>query len=170
MENSRISNVSAASAEWHSEDFIYKSVVNYLKENGYKVQKEAGLKEENEKVERVINATKFLKKEVIEVKGFPHYYFPAATQPVPAKSTFSKSWFIQGLFDSFMNFNLVENAEVAMAAPNVSRYQAIIKELNHYFSVNDLYFRIYLVNEDGSVEVSNLNSRHSEPQPVLKGE
>ena len=48
-----------------------------------------------------------------------------------------------------------------MALPNVSRYQAIIQKLNDYFSINDLYFRIYLVNEDGSVEVSNLNSKYS---------
>lgn len=48
-----------------------------------------------------------------------------------------------------------------MALPNVGRYQAIIKKLNDYFFINDLYFRIYLINEDGSVEVRNLNSRYA---------
>jgi hypothetical protein len=158
MENNAISNALNTSAEWYSEEFIYKSVVNYLKENGYKVQKVAGCKEEYEKVERVITATKFFKKEIIEVKGFTPYYFPATNHPSPPKS--AKIWFTDALFNSFMNFSGIDNAEVAMAVPNVSRYQAIIKELNNYFTVNDLFFRIYLVNENGSVEVSNLNYKH----------
>jgi hypothetical protein len=158
MENSLASNTSVKNTAWYSEDFIYESVVKYLKENGYKVQKETPSKDLPEKPERIIAASKFFKKEVIEVKGYPHYnpnHLPAVTQ----KSTHAKSWFTEALFNSFVNFASFENAEVAMAVPNVSRYQAIIKNLNDYFTVNDLYFRIYLVNEDGSVEVSNLNQK-----------
>ncbi|HEX8277274.1 MAG TPA: hypothetical protein VF540_01215 [Segetibacter sp.] len=159
MENSGILNVPIQPpAEWYSEEFIYISVVNFLKENGYKVQKEAGPKEDTYKGEKVITATKFFKKEVIEVKGFPNHY-PATDTVTRTRNTPAKSWFTEALFNSFMNFNLIDNAGLGMALPNVSRYQAIVKELNNYFTINDLYFRIYLVNENGSVEVSNLNLR-----------
>lgn len=143
---------------WYSEEFIYACVIKYLKENGYKIQKE-NRANEVEKAERIITATKFFKKEIIEVKGFPHFH-PNHPQVIVPKTTHAKSWFTEALFNSFVNFSTFENSEVAMALPNVGRYQAIIKNLNDYFTINDLYFRIYLVNEDGSVEVSNLNQTH----------
>lgn len=150
----------AIKPDWYSEEFIYKSVVNFLKENGYKVSKDNSQKE-SDKAGRTIIASKFFKKEVIEVKGFPHYYHPLTRQSVPAKSTHAKSWFTEALFNSFVNFSVNDNAEVAIALPNAERYQAIITKLNDYFSINDLYFKIYLVNEDGSVDVSNLNYKYA---------
>ncbi|MCW3106841.1 MAG: hypothetical protein JWQ09_1347 [Segetibacter sp.] len=142
----------------NSEEFIHASVVKYLKENGYKVQKESRFKEA-EKAEKIITASKFFRKEIIEVKGLPHYD-PHHLHTVAPKATHAKSWFSEALFNSFVNFSSFENVEVAMALPNVGRYQAIIKNLNDYFTINDLYFRIYLVNEDGSVDVSNLNHKY----------
>lgn len=158
MENNFTSTITVNNNTWYSEEFIYTSVVKYLKENGYKVQKE-GVVKEAEKAEKIITASKFFKKEVIEVKGFP-YYNPNHLHTVVPKATHAKSWFTEALFNSFVNFSSFSDAEVAMALPNVGRYQAIIKNLNDYFTVNDLYFRIYLVNEDGSVDVSNLNQKH----------
>jgi hypothetical protein len=154
-----LSNVEIYGPQWFSDDFIYNSVVNYLKENGYKIQKESTTKD-SDKPEKIIVASKFFKKEIIEVKGFPHYIsnHTNTTQP---KSTHAKSWFAEALFNSFINFGRIENAEVAIALPNVSRYQAIIEKLNDYFTANDLYFKIYLVNEDASVEVSNLNYKYT---------
>lgn len=158
MEKTTLTNSSAKTTDWYSDEFIQASVVKFLKENGYKVHKE-NLQKEAEKGEKIITASKFFKKEIIEVKGFPQYR-DNALNSVPVKSSAAKSWFTEALFNSFINFSNFENAEVAMALPNVPRYQSIIKKLNDYFTINDLYFRIYLVNEDGSVEVSNLNQKH----------
>ena len=155
MEKNQPYTLAVKSNDWYSEEFIYSSVVKYLKENGYKVQKESRLKDAD-KPGMIITASKFFKKEIIEVKGFPHYY-PNQLHTITPKATQAKSWFTEALFSSFANFSSFENAEVAMALPNVGRYQAIIKNLNDYFTANDLYFRIYMVNEDGNVEVSNLN-------------
>ena len=153
MEDNLLPHV--APANWYSEAFISNSVISFLKESGYKIHRESSSRE----TEKIITATKFFKKEVIEVKGFP--YTPSGREAVTAKNTHAKSWFAEALFNSFINFTVIENAEVAMALPNVSRYRAIIEKLYDYFSANDLYFRIYLVNEDGSVEVSNLNLKYS---------
>jgi len=142
--------------DWYTDEFIYNSVVKYLRQNGYKVHKDA---KENDKEDLKIVATKFFKKEVIEVKGILHPHAPHYI--VAPKSIHAKNSVSEGLFNSFINFSLVENAEVAMAVPNISRYQSIIEKLHDYFTFNDLHFRIYLVNEDGSVEVSDLNQRHN---------
>ncbi len=164
MANS-ISTSGIETTDWYFEDFIYNSVSKFLKENGYKVQKENSTKEKD-KTETKIIASKFFKKEIIEVKGFPNYYYSNSSQTIePAKNSYAKNWFTEALFNSFINFSLSENAEVAIALPNVARYQAIIKKLNDYFTVNDLYFRIYLVNEDGSVDISNLNEKYCGIKP-----
>lgn len=143
---------------WYSEEFICNSVSVFLREGGYKIQKESRSKDAERK-EIILIASKFFKKEIIEIKGFPYYNQNSLHTVIP-KATQAKNWFTEALFNSFVNFSNFENAELAMALPNVGRYQAIIKNLNDYFTENDLCFRIYLVNEDGSVEVSNLNHKY----------
>ncbi len=157
MENNLLPQILPV-ANWFSEEFISAQVVKFLKENGYKVHREPFGKD-HDKSDKIITASKYFRKEIIEVKGFPtsHLHSPTA---MPAKNTHAKSWFTEALFNSFVNFSSFENAEVAMALPNVGRYQAIIRNLNDYFTVNNLFFRIYLVNENGSVEVSNLNQTY----------
>lgn len=145
------------STDWYTDDFIHSSVVRFLKDNGYKIHKENP--REGERDERRIYASRFFKKEVIEVKGL--HQAPSAALLSVNKAAHARLSVSEALFNSFINFNTVDNAEVAMAVPNVSRYQAIIEKLHDYFTFNDLYFRIYLVNEDGSVEVSNLNEKQT---------
>jgi len=156
MQNYSASTDSIKNHDRYSEEFIHSNLVKYLKENGYKVHKDNRLKE-TEKAERIIIATKFFKKEIIEVKGYPVL---RENQNTVARKVAAKSWFTEALFNSFVNFSSFTDAEIAMALPNVGRYRTIISNLNDYFTVNDLYFRLYLVNEDGSVEVSNLNQKY----------
>lgn len=157
MNDNLLSTDLTKSVDYYSEDFIYTRLVKYLKENGYKVQKE--LPKEGEKNQKVIIASRFFKKEIIEIRGYPHYSNHQLA--VPSKNLHAKSWFTEALFNSFVNFSSFDNVEVAMALPNVGRYQAIIEKLTDYFTVNDLYFKIYLVNEDGTVEESNLNQKYT---------
>ncbi len=149
--------------DWFSEEFISQSVIKFLKANGYKIQKEYA----SERGEKLISASRYFKKELIEVKGFPTSYFSNDINKAPLKNSSvahaAKNWFSEALFNSFMNFGNYysnENVVVAMALPNVERYQIIIKRLQDYFTLNDLYFKIYMVNEDGDVEVSNLNETY----------
>jgi hypothetical protein len=111
----------------------------------------------------MIAASRYFKKELIEVKGFPTSYYANDVNKAPIKSTAAnqaKNWFSEALFNSFINFGNYynhDNVIVAMALPNVERYKTIIQRVQDYFTLNNLYFKIYLVNEDGDVEVSNLN-------------
>jgi hypothetical protein len=144
---------------WYSEEFIITSITTYLKNNGYKIHKDAG--KVSDRPEKLVIASKYFTKEIIEIKGFPSAAAPySGLQKSAQSSSHAKHWFSDALFSSFVNFGKyysIENAEIAMALPNVERYKAIIEKVQDYFTVNNLYFKIYLVNEDGEVEVSNLN-------------
>jgi len=151
---------------WYSEQFISDSLINYLKDNGYKIHKDVYTKMP-EKAETIITASKFFTKEIIEVKGLPSEVQKWSPQKETPKNTshvhHAKSWFSEALLNSFMNFGKyysIDNAEVAMALPNVEKYKAIIEKVQDYFALNNLYFKIYLVNQDGSVDVSNLNIKY----------
>lgn len=149
-------------AEWYSEEFISNSLINYLKENGYKIHRDLYNKMPD-KVDTIIIASKFFSKEIIEVKGYPNEFYKNNNKETPKNSTpgyHAKKWFSEALLNSFVNFGKYysnDSAVVAMALPNVDRYLTIIEKVQDYFSLNNLYFKIYLVNQDGQVEVSNLN-------------
>jgi hypothetical protein len=144
---------------WYSEEFIIDSITAYLKDNGYKIHKENA--KPLERPEKVVIASKYFTKEIIEIKGFPTKGGAySGLQKASTTSAHAKHWFSEALLSSFVNFGKyysIENAEVAMALPNVERYKAIIEKVQDYFTVNNLYFKLYLVNEEGDVEISNLN-------------
>lgn len=151
--------------EWHTDDFICNCLIKYLKKNGYKVHEE---KERitTGKTEKIITASKFFTKEIIGIKGSPRGTDRSSLLKVFDKNSSSplaKNWFYDSLFNSLINFGKYysdENAVLAMALPNVERYKAIIDKVREYFTVNNLYFKLYLVNENSEVEAFNLNEKH----------
>jgi hypothetical protein len=147
---------------WYTEEFISKSIEDYFKENGFKVHKETQAVVAD-RIETVIIASRYFTKEIIGVKGLQTKNDRSSLLKVMDKSASShhaKSWFSESLFNSLVNFGKYysdESAVVAMALPNVDRYKAIISKVADYFTSNNLSFKIYLVSENGKVEVSNLN-------------
>ena len=150
------------SREWFSEEFISDSLVKYLKDNGYKIHRDLYNKMPD-KVDTIITASKFFSKEIIEVKGFPTEFYKKEAPKNTGQIQHAKNWFSEALLNSFVNFGKYysnDTAVVAMALPNVDKYKAIIGKVQDYFSLNNLCFKIYLINEDGSVEISNLNVKY----------
>ncbi|MCY7422564.1 MAG: hypothetical protein LH478_12580 [Chitinophagaceae bacterium] len=166
METTLLNNPTSVhpNSDWYSEEFISNSLVGYLKENGYKIHKDLYNKMPD-KVDTIIIASKFFSKEIIEVKGYPAEFYKTSNKEIPKNNStgyHAKKWFSEALLNSFVNFGKYysnDSAVVAMALPNVDRYLTIIEKVEEYFSMNNLYFKIYLVNQDGQVEVSNLNKK-----------
>lgn len=164
MENvSTLINPDASINNCFSEAFITDSITRYLKENGYKVSKEHAA----ENGQKIITASTFFKKELVEIKGAPANYFVSAEKNALVKNAGAlhqaRQWFSEALFSSLINFGKYyqnENVTIAMALPNSPRYKTIITSLHDYFTLNDLYFKIYLINEDGAVEIYNLNENY----------
>ena len=157
---------SEESTEWYSEDFICKSLIGYLKKNGYKIHEEKP-KNLAGKPEKIITVSKFFTKEIIGIKGLQSTSDRSSLLKVLDKNDTSpqaKNWFYESLFNSLINFGKYysdENAVGAMALPNVERYQAIIDKVQDYFISNNLYFKLYMINENGEVDVLNLNDKES---------
>jgi hypothetical protein len=165
MESDKYANIinTGHSTEWYSEEFISNSLITYLKYNGYKIHDEKP--KSPGKTEKIITVSKFFTKEIIGIKGLQ----PASERNQLLKvldkndsSSQAKSWFYESLFNSFINFGKYysdENAVGAMALPNVERYKATIEKVHEYFTLNDLYFKLYMISENGDVEVLNLNHK-----------
>lgn len=155
---------SEENTEWYSEEFICNSLIIYLKKNGYKIHEEKA-KSLTGKTEKIITVSKFFTKEIIGIKGLQQVPDRTSLLKVLDKSDSSlqaKSWFNDSLFNALINFGKYysdENAVGAMALPNVERYKAIIEKVQDYFTSNNLYFKLYIVNENGAVDVLNLNDK-----------
>jgi hypothetical protein len=151
-------------SKWYSEDFISNSLIVYLKKNGYKIHEEKASKLPG-KTEKIITVSKFFTKEIIGIKGLSRAADRSSLLKIQDKnetSATAKSWFHESLFNSFINFGKYysdENAVGAMALPDVERYQAIIEKVQEYFTSNDLHFKVYMVKENGEVEVVDLNDK-----------
>ncbi len=150
------------SNEWYTEEFIYNSVVKHLIENNYKIHKEESAGDERK--DTVIVASRYFTKEIIHVKGATPESSRTKLLKAAASTAFHStsiiSSFTDVIFNSLVNFGKYysdDNSDLAMALPNVDRYTSIIERLKEYFSTNNLSLKIYLVNQDGQVEISNLN-------------
>lgn len=168
MESGKYASVARGQegTEWYSEEFIYDSLVTYLKKNGYKIHEEKA-KPANTKTEKIITVSKFFTKESIGIKGLQQAADRSSLLKVLDKNEstlHAKNWFYDSLFNSFINFGKYysdENAVGAMALPNVDRYKVIIEKVHDYFTSNNLSFKVYLVNENGDVDVINLNDKEA---------
>ena len=144
-----------------SEEHVKNSLIEFLKKEGYKIH----LEQKGEAGENIVAASKYFRRELIGIKGFPSSYYAQDGRKKSASTTekqHAKNWFsdiILGAFTNFSYFHLYENVTVAIALPNSERYKSIIERVQDYFSDNDLSFKIYLVDESGEVTIQNLNEK-----------
>ena len=151
--------------QWYTEDFIATSIVQYLKDNGFRIHKETAHKD-GSKNEKIITASRFFTREVIGIRGLNDNSTRESLFKVMEKNNpthNAKTWLTESLFNSLVNFGKYysdDSSDIAMALPNVDKYKAIIERVQEYFAANKLSLKVYLVNKDGQVEISNLNSSH----------
>ena len=151
--------------QWYTEDFIATSIVQYLKQNGFRIHKESGLREQGRN-DKIITASRFFTREVIGIRGLNDNSNRESLFKVMEKNNPShnaKTWLTESLFNSLVNFGKYysdESSDIAMALPNVDKYKAIIERVQEYFAANQLSLKVYLVSENGDVEISNLNVKH----------
>jgi ribosomal protein S8 len=152
---------------WCTEEFITKSLIKYLRQNGYKVDTET-VEKSTGKTEKVLVASKYFTKEIIEIKGLWEVskrssllnVFPDSTAVTQVKNSVTDS-FLSSI-TNFAKYYSDENALIALALPNSSRYKVILDNVENYFTSNNLYFKIYMVDENGEIEERNLNTKQGQ--------
>lgn len=145
--------------DWFGESNISKALVEYLKEQGYKIIKDNS---ENKSAKGIdIIAEKDRKRELIEVKGYPSIFF-AKGEPGVSKTTSprlqSTHWFDGCLSSTIKNYEN-ENDVLVMAYPACARYEKLMHVRQAFFTDHDVSIKIYFVKEDGSVVIDNMNRK-----------
>lgn len=147
------------------EEALKSYLFRYLKGQKYKIVNDAIDISFDEG--HIIAISRSGRKELIEVKGYPcRDVLKNTIKKADAKQQ-ARSWFSEALLALFMHFGRYGwNGKITLALclPNTERYHQIIKNVQGYFTANNLNLKVYLVNEDGTVEIQNLNENLSRPK------
>lgn len=148
--------------DWFYEGQISKKLVDYFLKNGYKI-----LKDNSEKIsargEDIIVSLQG-QQEIIEVKGYPttvHTKGKDKGKPKPTNPKLqAKHWFSEALLSSIFNYQRhkdSKNFNLALAFPLIDRYKELIGKVEDFFTDNNINFKVYFVDDKGSVTIDNLN-------------
>ena len=149
-------------SEWYTTQFIKNSLKHYLENQGFRLS-EAD-QEQPLQIDKVIVATKLLSKEVIEIKGTLTEIIDNKTEEqMLKKAGFFKEAtdFLSDLLLSPISFLTAYNGDEkghCLCLPDIRLYREILEKVSEYFTSNQLHFKFYLVNQQGSVHVFSLNS------------
>lgn len=148
-----------ANDDWFGESNISKALVEYLKEQGYKIIKDNSGNKSAKGID--IIAEKDGKRELIEIKGYPSIFF-ANGEPGVLKAASphlqSAHWFDGCLSSTIKNYEK-ENDVLVMAYPACARYEELMHVRQAFFTDHNVSIKIYFVKEDGSVVIDNMNRK-----------
>lgn len=148
--------------DWFYEGKISKKLVEYFQANGYTVIKNNS---DNIKARGEDIIISFQEQwEIIEVKGFPTQFYVQGKKKGTPKPTNpklqAKHWFSEVLLSSIFNYQKHKNNsnfKLALAFPLNPRYKELIEKVEDFFTDNNIDFKVYFVDEQGSVTIDNLN-------------
>lgn len=148
-------------------------LLRYLRQNGYKL-----LKDEiviPEKKDGLLAVARHGRKELIDVRSLPAVFPLVEKKEGQLKKTdlllHAMQSVAEALFHSFVHVGKYfqeEKIASALAVPDTERYRQIIGKLEDYFTENNLDFKIYLLAENGTVRVQNLNQKHNKDSALPK--
>ena len=149
--------------DWFYEGNVSKKLVEYLKNNDYKIAKDNS---DNIKAKGIdIIGIKNGITELIEVKGFPSNYYVNGKNKGKIKQTKpkqqAKHWFSEVLLSCIYNYGnykeIYENIQLAIAFPKKDRYFELINGVSEFFTDNKISIKVYFIDKDGKITTENLN-------------
>lgn len=148
--------------DWFYEGQISKKLVDYFIKNGYTILKDNSNKISARGEDIIVDIQGH--KEIIEVKGYPttvHTKGKDKGKPKPTNPKLqAKHWFSEALLSSIFNYQRHkdnDNFKLAMAFPLTDRYKELIGKVEDFFTDNNLNFKVYFVDKNGTVTIDNLN-------------
>ncbi len=146
---------------WHTTQFITNSLKQYLIEKGFRLSEPE--EQHSLNFDNAIVSTKLLSKEVIEIRGTIPEAAETETEEI-GKRVGGFTGVIRFLFDIMLTpvsfFTSINGDEKSrcLCLPDLKRYRKILDKLKEYFASNEMHLKIYLINENGSVDVFYLNT------------
>ncbi len=146
---------------WYTTQFITKSLKHYLKEKGFRLTESE--EQHSLNFDNTIVSTKLLSKEVIEIRGTITQAAETETEELVGKSDSGFIGVMHFLFDimltpvSFFTSINGEEKSRCLCLPDLKQYRKILEKLSEYFASNKMHLKIYLINENGCVDVFYLN-------------
>lgn len=148
--------------DWFYEGQISKKLVDYFLKNGYKILKDNSAKISARGEDIIVSIQG--QQEIIEVKGYPttvHTKGKDKGKPKPTNPKLqAKHWFSDALLSSIFNYQRHKDNDkfkLALALPLTDRYKELIGKVEDFFTDNNLNFKVYFVDDKGTVTIDNLN-------------
>jgi|SRR4030095_463768 len=146
---------------WHTTQFITNSLRQYLRKKGFRLDQPG--EQHSFQSDHAIVCSRLLSREFIEIRGTITKGTETETEEQIEKNSFTG--LMHFLFDMmlmpvgfFTSLNK-EGGEIrrCFCLPDLNHYRKILEKLSEYFSLNEMHLKIYLINENGSVDVFYLN-------------
>jgi len=151
----------AATTSWYTTRFITTSLKQYLKEKGFRLSEPE--EQDLPNFDNSIVSSKLLSKEVIEIRGTVSEAVEGETEELVGKNDNGFIEVIHLLLDIMLSpinfFNSINGNEGnrCLCLPDTDQYRRVLDKLKDYFVSNKLHLKIYLVDQNGSVDVFYLN-------------
>lgn len=148
--------------DWFYEGNISRTIVNHYAKMGFTVLKDNSNNLKARGVDIIIkNSASYI---IIEVKGYPTRFHtkginkgkPKVTKPEHQ----AKHWFNEVIMTTLLNYKKFKgepNLKLAIGLPKFETYEKLVKNIEGYFSDNEIDFRVCFVDENAKVEEQNLN-------------
>jgi len=154
-------NTTTPTIDWYTNQFITNSLKQYLKEKGFRLSEP----EEQYSLNfgNAIFSTKLLSKEVIEIRGTITEAAGTGTREWVGKNdnVFLEvmHFFIDVIFSPVNFFSTINGDERrrCLCLPDLEQYRKVLTRLKEYFASNKMHLKVYLINQNGSVDVFYLN-------------
>jgi hypothetical protein len=146
--------------DWYSTQFITQSLRTYLKKKRYLLTEPEEARPIG--VDHIIVAARRLSKEIIEIRGT---ITQADTTETEANNANEERGFINTLHFLF-NVTLSpisfftpgnEYEDRSLCLPDLNHHRETLEKLEDYFTTHGLHLKVYLVNENGAVDIFQLN-------------
>jgi hypothetical protein len=146
--------------DWFYEGNVSKHIVDFLEKSKYNVIKHNSNKISDRGIDIIAELNG--NTELIEVKGYPTEYYTKGDKKGQKKPTNpklqAKHWFSEAILSSVFNYADIKykNKVIALGLPFFPRYKELIEKVHPFFYENKLTVKVYFVNQNGNVTITNL--------------
>lgn len=148
--------------DWFYEGNISRIIVNHFTKMGFAVLKDNSSNIKERGVDIIIkDSTSYI---IIEVKGYPTRFHTKGINKGAPKITKpelqAKHWFNEVIMTALLNYNNFKdepNLKLAIGLPKFETYEKLAKNIEGYFTDNQIDFQVFFVSENSKVEEQNLN-------------